>query len=563
MRVLPVIERELRVQARLGFTYGLRVLGATTLLFVCLYFGAREGFESAIGGRLFGYLNTTLFISIWIMVPMLAGDCISRERREGTLGLLFMTSLRAREIVLAKVLVHGLRAMTLWLAIVPVITICFLLGGVTWKEGVMSLLVNFSMICWALAAGLIASAVSKVWLRAQLVACGLGFCFAAAFLLLSGYAILGTAGRDPSFQLPHLFGAYRARGDFSGQAWGMGLFAVTDLEGWWGTLFGSLKPGNQSAWYRAEIGITIFSVLLLLMAVEIAAFILRRLWQQNPPRPSQVWLEQQLTTPVVGVGLFRFWLRRKLERNPIGWLEQRTWSGRLVMWGWLAVLISIYSALFSSNGLDRIIDPVQNLLGWTLVCTMAATAAGSFRRERETGLLELLLVSPLVVSQIIFGRLRGLWGQFLPALVIISAVWMYFTQVFHLQLVSVSIQFLCVSFVTIPVVGLYHSLRRPNFVSAFLFTLFWGLLLPVCIRLAVESLKRAIYGPDPEPVGVWGNQVFYNIPLRPLEVEEKILNLLLSPLFTSLLQIGLAIWFFRRLQRDMESRNFTINRAEN
>ena len=41
---------------------------------------------------------------------------------------------------------------------------------------------------------------------------------------------------------------------------------------------------------------------------------------------------------------FRRWMRRKLERNPIGWLEQRTWSGRLVTWGWFAVLISIYSA---------------------------------------------------------------------------------------------------------------------------------------------------------------------------------------------------------------------------
>jgi len=28
---------------------------------------------------------------------------------------------------------------------------------------------------------------------------------------------------------------------------------------------------------------------------------------------------------------------------PLGGLEQRTWSGRLVTWGWFAVIISLYS----------------------------------------------------------------------------------------------------------------------------------------------------------------------------------------------------------------------------
>ncbi len=559
MRVLPVIERELRVQARLGFTYGLRVLGAMTMLFVCLFFGAREGFDTSIGGRLFGYLNTTLFLSIWIMVPMLAGDCISRERREGTLGLLFLTSLRAREVVFAKVFVHGLRALTLWLAIIPVATFCFLLGGVTWKEGVMSVLVNFSMICWALAAGLLASSLSKVWLRAQLLACVLGGCFAALFLLLDGYAVLGTAGRDPFFQLPRVFGAYRAGGDFSGQAWGMGLFAATDLDSWWGVLLGSLRPASQLAWFRAEAGIAVASVLVLLMAVEIASMILRRLWQQNPPPPAQVWLEEQLTTPVLGVGLFRLWLRHKLEHNPIGWLEQRTWSGRLVIWGWLAILITVYSAVLGRNQLDKIFDQLQQMLGWMLICSMAATAAGSFRRERETGLLELLLVSPLKTRELIFGRLRGIWGQFLPALVVLCAVWIYFAKLMHIWNVSSSIQFFCGAFLAVPVIGLYHSLRRPSFVSAFLFTLFWGLLFPVCIRLAVVAVVEAGFADE---LGGIAPGFLMAVPAQPVSIQVAVLRFLISPLCTSLLQLCLAFWFGRRLKRDLDTRNFAITRLE-
>jgi len=84
MIVLPVIERELRAQSRLGFTYGLRVLGASALLLVSLVFAFSFGLPPDRGGELFGYLNCALFISIWALVPVLAADCLSRERREGT-----------------------------------------------------------------------------------------------------------------------------------------------------------------------------------------------------------------------------------------------------------------------------------------------------------------------------------------------------------------------------------------------------------------------------------------------------------------------------------------------
>ena len=46
--------------------------------------------------------------------------------------------------------------------------------------------------------------------------------------------------------------------------------------------------------------------------------------------------------------------------------------------------------------------------------------------ERESGVLELLLVSPLGEKQIIAGRLSGLWGQFAPAAVLLLAIWAYF-----------------------------------------------------------------------------------------------------------------------------------------
>ena len=69
------------------------------------------------------------------------------------------------------------------------------------------------------------------------------------------------------------------------------------------------------------------------------------LWQEEPPSRRQVWWQRTFCTPVLWVSLLRRWMRWKLEHNPIGGSDQRTWSGRLVTWGWFAVIISIYSAV--------------------------------------------------------------------------------------------------------------------------------------------------------------------------------------------------------------------------
>lgn len=98
MNLWPVIERELRAESRHAFTYWLRVLGAGALMgvVVLLMRGGNLGvFAPQRGGSLLQILHSWLFDAIWFLVPLVTADCISREKREGTLGLLFLTPLRA------------------------------------------------------------------------------------------------------------------------------------------------------------------------------------------------------------------------------------------------------------------------------------------------------------------------------------------------------------------------------------------------------------------------------------------------------------------------------------
>jgi hypothetical protein len=135
-------------------------------------------------------------------------------------------------------------------------------------------------------------------------------------------------------------------------------------------------------------------------------------------------------------------MKRKLETNPIGWLEQRTWSGRLLTWGWLAIIISLYSTILTDPSFFQRTSTPQNVMGWMLVLSMAISTAGSFRRERESGVLELLLVSPIGERTIISGRLRGLWNQFLPAFGLLLIVWAYLSS---LSLTGGALLFVAVS----------------------------------------------------------------------------------------------------------------------
>jgi hypothetical protein len=189
----------------------------------------------------------------------------------------------------------------------------------------------------------------------------------------------------------------------------------------------------------------------------------------------------------MGVALLRRWLRWNLEHNPIGWLEQRSWSGRLMTWGWCAVIVATYSFVFARQELVNG-DDLHSILAWLLVGSVALSAAGSLRRERETGVLELLLVSPVGERSIILGRLCGLWIQFLPAAALLLAMWLYLWQIFPYGRDQAAMLLFMSSLLTLPAIGLYFSLRCRNSLSAFLLTLAVGLLAPLSVPGLLISL---------------------------------------------------------------------------
>ena len=269
------------------------------------------------------------------------------------------------------------------------------------------------------------------------------------------------------------------------QALSAGFVLLTNAGGdWSGFLRGF--PIRVGVWTTGQT--TVLSLLVLVVAVLIAGAKTRRSWQEEPPSERQLWWQQTFCTPVLWMSFFRRWMRRKLERNPIGWLEQRTWSGRLVTWGWFAVLISIYSAVLTDRHFFEGANGLHATMAWLLAGSMGMSAAGSFRRERETGVLELLLVSPLGENQIISGRLGGLWSQFAPAAGLLLAVWAYCSTFLANGGDAGTFLFFLVTFIAVPVFGLYFSLLCHNFLTAFLSTIAVALVLPLVLPEAFRAM---------------------------------------------------------------------------
>ena len=522
MTLVPIIERELRSAARQEFTYYLRLIGMGGVMLAFSVFLLRHGDDPNIGGRLFADLHLTLFCAIWLVVPFLTADCISQERREGTLGLLFLTRLSSRDVVIAKSLAHGLRALTLWIAVLPMMAVPFLLGGVTWTEALTSALVNSSAIFLALAAGLCASSFSRLWSRVALWAGILSAIFCFVFVSLFPLIISASI-----FSLPRVLGQLVSGRFFS--LFFEGCRVATDWDACWLEIFSRWSRHFRNLWLAGSALGTMLSMLVLLIVIRLVAERVRRIWQDEPPSARVIWWQEKLCRPRFFQRFFQWWMKQKLEKNPVGWLELRSWSGRLVAWGWLGAVAFLYSGLLTESGLFRTFTSgsqatLHQLMAFLLGASMALSSAGSFRRERESGVLELLLVSPLGEDEIIIGRLRGLWSQFLPAGCLLFAVWFFVTSLFGFSSpygggpdLKIFIYYVT-GFVGLPVIGLYFSLACRGFLMALLSTLGVGLLGAP----AISTWICWVWGINPD-AGLSSGETLLRGPVLPFQLLLTVL----------------------------------------
>src|SRR5436190_14209056 len=199
MIFLPIVERELLVGARRHGTYSVRLGAALAaiLVSVLVFLTGVGTARPVVAQRIFHGLAVVAIFYCVIAGRRLTADCISEEKREGTLGLLFLTDLTGYDVVLGKLAATSLSSFYSLLGIFPVMAIPLLLGGITNAEFWRMVLVLVNTFLFSLAIGLVASVLSRHARRAY----GVNFIL---LLVLAGFPAL-CGGAIAVFSPSHTF----------------------------------------------------------------------------------------------------------------------------------------------------------------------------------------------------------------------------------------------------------------------------------------------------------------------------------------------------------------------
>ena len=397
MNLLPLVSCELRVAVRRRSTYYVRLVAgsaAIALSFWVLLILADWKTPASLGHSLLEALALTGFIGVVLAGLVLTSDCISRERREGTLGLLFLTDLRGADVAFGKLAAKAILPFYALLAMFPALAVCLLVGGVMAGEVGRLALALLNTLFFSLSATLFTSTFCRHQRAAQ----------ASAFLMIlvcvPGLPLLGVAlsawTTNPVWrQLAFLTW-------FS--PWGNYFLAFDKVyQGAAGVFWGSVLATHLFAW-----------LCLAVSAISLPRVFLEKTGaaRQNSPTP---WVRSRFRDDIRQRSL----RREHLDRNPMAWLADRDRPRR--RWVWCFPALTIW--LWMSFELDPLGDSAAQT-GFVALAAihvffkiwLSADASYAFATGRRDGTLELLLLAPLSAREIAAGTLSGFRRRYLPPL---------------------------------------------------------------------------------------------------------------------------------------------------
>jgi ABC-type transport system involved in cytochrome c biogenesis permease component len=487
VRFLPIVERELRVVARQPKTSWRRVLtvGAALTVFTMAFLSLDQRVSSSqLGRELTLVLSWLGFLYCLLAGPLTTVDCLGRERREGTLGLLFLTDLRGYDVVLGKMAAASLDMLLALAAALPVVAMPALMGGSSFTQFARIALGLLHIMFLSLAVGICVSSLLANG-RASLGVTLVVLCFLTLGLPLFGEAVLKVS-----------FNSAMA-------AW---VYSVCPLWTMYCCMdFGPVGPPASYYWLSLAglQGLT-------WTCLGIAALRAATSWRTPPGAPLRLqWLERFGLWGRWQDGFRLAWKRSMLERNPVAWLEGRNRLQRWLMWGLILVAYGGWTLGYvraPQQWLDQDMLILWPMWAHYILCVwLAIQAPQRLADDKQSGALELLLGTPVQPGQIVRGCMTVLRSQFGRAVLVLLMLdlcmvgayfgarggWKDFVKddVFPLSICAVLVfPFQAWSLAR---VGLYQGLRQANSLRA-TFMLLWKLgLLPWVVFVALIMLWQA------------------------------------------------------------------------
>jgi len=491
MTFLPVVERELRVAVRHRSAFWVRLVsagGAVLCAFAVLIVWPPFGSALQSGRELFVPLAWLVFCFCVIAGPVLTCDTISAEKREGTLGLLFLTDLHGMDVVLGKLVAASVTSVFALLAVLPVMAIPILLGGVQLGDLLRTALVLGNTLFLSLAIGILMSALCVQW-RSALALTGF-----ALFLIV----VVATAMAPGSVHTD----------DLLGQAAQI-ISPVSAM-----TLAGNYQVAPVGFWVSF-----VSTHAMAWIALAVAGWVTAHAWRE----PSgwvgrivrrRIWHDWYYGSPEA-----RRKLRALMDRDPIAWLRWRQRLKRWLLWSTVSIALAFWVFIRVRYAYFTTGDAAVFLVGiWLLgpIKWLAASeATHQLATEMQSGALELLLTTPISVHEIVRGHLRAM-----DRLLMVPAGAVLIVQLGMIVLSETSFEVFggdeptlgmaIVGIVTalwdirtIEWVGMWLALKKRRADRAFAATVRRILFLPWFVLLVVLMGTAFIYQHRPSPPMVW------------------------------------------------------------
>lgn len=342
-----------------------------------------------LGPAAFYTLVGTAFL-LCCAASLLTADVISRERREGTLGLLLLTRVRGFDVLLGKLTSAGIVSLGGLVALLPVLMIPILAGGITGGEVLRETGALLNTLFFALSLGLWASASQTD--RARATRATIVTFAAVSFIPLACFVV-------PTY--PMVASPL------------MTIFAATDRA----------YRGNSAVYWASLAIVQLISWLFL----RNAARKMRRsrgdddAGTQSEPAPtvrpslpsSPRSMDPQLTLPFPTALPASRW-RSSTSMSPVEWLVRRQRGMTLLLWiGAVTSLFHYFTYL--------LYRPFMGFSAWAIISSLPSLAisilAGAcfafvasrfFMEARRSGELELLLSTPMGAERIIMDQWKAL-----------------------------------------------------------------------------------------------------------------------------------------------------------
>ena len=480
MTVLPIVDRELRVAARRQGTYRNRLWAAAGATALAVWRSLQLAWEGASpstqGQHLFYTLSTLAFLYCLCIGARVTSDCVSEEKREGTLGLLFLTDLKGWDVVLGKLVASSLNSFYGLMAVLPLIAMPLLLGGVPGIQFAKMVLVLLNALFFSLSAGILVSTLSRNDRRAMFATVVL--VFGSALLPYGIVFFLGSVMEW--FQTPADIA------DVLPSLLANPIYPFLTLMPLSGLPIPPLPPSG----FWISLGLVHAASWLLLLT---SACLLPTIWRdraKTQPEPRLTWADRWQSWSLGDAQVRRARRRRFLPENPYLWLVSRDRLKPGYAWLYLISMILIWAWGYYQHQ-DVMFDfyplaPTLILVHGVLKLWAATEVSYRLVEDQRNGALELLLSTPLRFDEMLAGQRKALDRQFGKPLLVLCAIELVVFQSTYPMLVILSVLvMLAADLFTLMHLGMHLSLKARNINEVVMKSALLVLVLPwvLCILL--------------------------------------------------------------------------------